>query len=647
MLVVALVTMGLLAPAVSASAQEVTTSSAQRVLQGITAQRLTVRLSSGAVARGDVLRVQENDPNVTLRPRLANNTVAGLERFTTMANRELGRGAVAGINGGYHLPRPVGAPNGLAVDDGRLLAGQAVNSIGGGGVATGRGVIGWSPGGPMVMDRVLVALSLERPALETPAVLFDEINRQVWPTSEARRRPNGELLLFDDRFGTSIAAPAGSTIVTVSGLRVGTSGRTEGTVTTSRRVVDATSVQVPSGHHVIVGYGLREQELVGIDVGEPVAVTSQITPEATPAALWEGLASGTAGGQLLVRDGVRRPSDEFGAFAAFGDAHAYARQPRTAIGRTADGRILLVTVDGRQSGWSVGLTVRELADVMIALGARDAVNLDGGGSTTMMIDGTIRNRPSEVGRSVSDGLFLYVQPPQPARGLAGACPSSVIRQAGFVDVPGTTHADAIWCLTGWGVTSGVTLTSYAPVADITRAQMASFLVRWIDDIAERGEGRALPSSAPMPFRDVSSTSAHAGPIARLAAAGVLGGRSATTFAPNEPVTRAQTATLVAQALEYVTGNALTGARDTFVDDNTSTHEGNIDRLAATGIVTGVGGFSYRPALPVTRGAMASVLMRATDALVEQAVVGPPSGAVLAGASAPLEGAADPEDVDAG
>jgi len=60
--------------------------------------------------------------------------------------------------------------------------------------------------------------------------------------------------------------------------------------------------------------------------------------------------------------------------------------PRTAIGIKADGKLLLFTADGREAGRSLGLTVSEMADILIRFGARDAINLDGGGSTTFVMD---------------------------------------------------------------------------------------------------------------------------------------------------------------------------------------------------------------------------------------------------------------------
>jgi exopolysaccharide biosynthesis protein len=84
------------------------------------------------------------------------------------------------------------------------------------------------------------------------------------------------------------------------------------------------------------------------------------------------------------------------------------RQPRTLAGVRPDGTLLLVTVDGRRPGWSVGMTLPEAARLMRSLGASDALNLGGGGSTTMTVRGQVVNRPSDRGgeRPVGDGLFV-------------------------------------------------------------------------------------------------------------------------------------------------------------------------------------------------------------------------------------------------
>lgn len=76
------------------------------------------------------------------------------------------------------------------------------------------------------------------------------------------------------------------------------------------------------------------------------------------------------------------------------DSFTRSRHPRTIAGRTADGTVLLVTVDGRQPCCSIGMTLPEAADLMVALGATEAINLDGGGSTTFVAHGVMVNHPS-------------------------------------------------------------------------------------------------------------------------------------------------------------------------------------------------------------------------------------------------------------
>ena len=85
------------------------------------------------------------------------------------------------------------------------------------------------------------------------------------------------------------------------------------------------------------------------------------------------------------------------------------RHPRTAIGKTADGKLLMVTVDGRQPQISVGMSLHSLADLLLELNATDAINLDGGGSTTMVLKQRVVNRPSDQSgeRPVSDAILVF------------------------------------------------------------------------------------------------------------------------------------------------------------------------------------------------------------------------------------------------
>ena len=91
-----------------------------------------------------------------------------------------------------------------------------------------------------------------------------------------------------------------------------------------------------------------------------------------------------------------------------------ARHPRSAIALSADSsRLMLAVVDGRRP-WSVGMTLSELSEALIALGASEAMNLDGGGSSTLWIRGTVVNYPSDASgeRTVGNALFVLKQSPK-------------------------------------------------------------------------------------------------------------------------------------------------------------------------------------------------------------------------------------------
>jgi hypothetical protein len=123
-------------------------------------------------------------------------------------------------------------------------------------------------------------------------------------------------------------------------------------------------------------------------------------------------------GPLLLADGavVFDPDTDHEGFSAgagqFDSDITDGRYPRAALGLTRDGRVLALACDGRADD-EAGLTLAELAETMVALGALCALNLDGGGSTSLVCDGRLRNVPRERhgialpgGRAVSTALVF-------------------------------------------------------------------------------------------------------------------------------------------------------------------------------------------------------------------------------------------------
>ncbi len=104
---------------------------------------------------------------------------------------------------------------------------------------------------------------------------------------------------------------------------------------------------------------------------------------------WNECHSALGAGPMLILNGQSRLASDMEGF------NTEQAAPRTAIGKKRDGSILLAVIDGRQSDWSEGVTLPELTDTFMAHEAVDALNLDGGGSSTLVIQNQIINRPSD------------------------------------------------------------------------------------------------------------------------------------------------------------------------------------------------------------------------------------------------------------
>ena len=178
--------------------------------------------------------------------------------------------------------------------------------------------------------------------------------------------------------------------------------------------------------------------------------------------------------------------------------------------------------------------------------------------------------------------------------LAGLPPGGT-----FTDDDGNTHEGNIEAVAAAGITLGCNPdgTLYCPKQDVTRAQMATFLVRAL----------SLPAVAGNRFSDVSGT--HLANINALSEAGVTLGCNAegTLFCPNDGVTRSQMASFLARALSLPPSVV-----DWFTDDDGISHEANINAVADAGITLGCQTGLYCPADLVPRDQMASFLARGLE-----------------------------------
>ncbi|MEX1178043.1 MAG: S-layer homology domain-containing protein [Nitriliruptor sp.] len=167
----------------------------------------------------------------------------------------------------------------------------------------------------------------------------------------------------------------------------------------------------------------------------------------------------------------------------------------------------------------------------------------------------------------------------------------------FVDVlRRDTHYATIESAAERALTSGCTATKFCPNTGVTRGQLATFLVKAVN---------LPPAATTSTFEDVSGV--HTASIAALAASGITAGCSPTRYCPHDVVTRAQAASLISAAF------SIPQAREGFSDvSRWSTHAGAIGGLVEAEVISGYGDGTFRPQDPVTRAAMATLLVRALD-----------------------------------
>ena len=345
-----------------------------------------------------------------LVPALATDVVPGREPLSMLAGRT---GALAAINGGYFV---IGAADGtdgdlagVSVLDGALVS-EAVN---------GRTSL-------VLPDRTGAAAFIDNLTTRQEVVAGDGARRELDGLNRApglirscggtggdepTERPKhdftctdaSELIRFDAVFGAATEPGPGAEAVLDAA----------GEVTELR---EARGGPIPPDGAVLAGTGEAADWLrAHAQMGTSVSTELGLAGERGPLAL--GPRTGVVnGGPRLLRDGRRDipayaegfvwPEDpEF--FYRFG----VRRNPRTLAGTTSDGRLLLVAIDGRRPGFSVGASFTESAGVLRALGAAEGANLDGGGSTSVTVGPELVNRPSDATgeRPIGDALLLLGQ----------------------------------------------------------------------------------------------------------------------------------------------------------------------------------------------------------------------------------------------
>ena len=316
---------------------------------------------------------------VDLQSVLANDEIMGTETVAGIAERHQ---PIAAVNAGYFQQN--GDPAGVMTIDGRLVSDTR----------RPRGAVG------ITKDATGVRLVFARLRASAALVITGQQPVTVPVNGVDTTRLRGQLMLFTPSYHAHTDTAKGGLEWVVDAQR--------GRVLSGP--LDAGATPIPRNGFVLSFGGVTPPAaLKALKRGTRVKLAVTYDPVEGEPGVWAAAQDIVGGAGLLIRDG--RDVEDW-SIETFTTSFAELRHPRTLIGTAADRAIWLVTVDGRQPERSVGMTLVELRTLARRLGLVNALNLDGGGSTTMWVQGQVVNNPSEATgqRKVSDALLVFPRP---------------------------------------------------------------------------------------------------------------------------------------------------------------------------------------------------------------------------------------------
>ena len=318
------------------------------IAQGITHRQI---LDNGVLT--NILAISPDAADI--RPYRALSAGIGAESLMSLAQRHK---AFAAINGGFF--EMAGTFRGESV--GALkIDGEWVSEP-----EQGRAVIGFR-----TVDGKIETY-IDRIALRQELVLSDGGTLPIDGINRSRGR--NELVIYRPHFHVvTLTMPDGVEVVVRNGEVTGIHNKHG-------------SSRIPADGYILSASGKRQRDLLArIKRGDPLQIRETIIPERVgDSNLWASFVHIIGGGPLLLRDGVA-PSTQAYEGEGFDQAFHSFWHPRTAIGKKADGVLLFLTITAAESGVRRGVMLQRLSELFLEWGATDALNLDGGNSSMLII----------------------------------------------------------------------------------------------------------------------------------------------------------------------------------------------------------------------------------------------------------------------
>lgn len=335
-----------------------------------------LKLTNGGWVNLNVMRVDLNNPNIDIKPLYPETATSKREKLSKLASKE--KNLIGAINADYFEPS-LNAPFGQIIDSGNMIVSGSSNakfatlSVS----KTNLAFVDYMTDYGMKLYNLKNAENPDATELSLP-ISFK--NKPHFNYSFAN--------IYDRNWGKkSVGNTIGKPIVEMVVA--------DGIVTNI--VENGAPLDIPFNGYVVSGVGTKTTMIKNnFAIGDPVILNTND--------VIKNLDFSIGGGSQLVKNGV--------ALSTF-TVTSYGNQPRTAVGVTQDRKqMIFLTVDGRTSNFR-GLDMKELAKLMVELGSYEAINMDGGGSTEMLVkqlgqtSASVVNTPSDGGeRSIKNGIGI-------------------------------------------------------------------------------------------------------------------------------------------------------------------------------------------------------------------------------------------------
>ncbi len=338
-----------------------------------------------------VVKIERNRADLAFVSTIARNTVLGLGTLTSQLRtvpESLGK-PVTAINGDFYVVDHgsyLGDPRGLQIINGELVS---------------------SPG-----DQVCFWMDANQ---EPHAEHVESKLSFTWPDGSTsplklnEERGARDVVLYTPRLGASTRTSGGREVVVA---REGESpwlplaaGKNYTVKVTEVRETGDTPTK---GDRMVLSFGPKESRAASLTVGSILKFSTETEPSVA------GAKTAIGGGNIMVHQGqaveIQVPSN-----GSYKYRSVFEKHPRSAIGFNKT-HIFLVLVDGRQPELSMGMTLADLGAYMKRLGCDEAMNFDGGGSSTLWLDGRVVNSPCNGGeREIGNALVVVRTAAAPAK----------------------------------------------------------------------------------------------------------------------------------------------------------------------------------------------------------------------------------------